>query len=77
VSLVTDGGQATVPDVRGLSARDAVRKLVKVGLVAQASGDGFVVAQQPESGTPFEPGSVCRLTLARLRAGSGGGSGRP
>jgi cell division protein FtsI (penicillin-binding protein 3) len=76
VNLVADGGPATVPDVRGLSAREAVRTLVKVGLVAQASGDGFVVSQQPESGAPLEPGSVCRLTLTRSRTG-GGGTARP
>ncbi|HZT75091.1 MAG TPA: penicillin-binding transpeptidase domain-containing protein [Vicinamibacterales bacterium] len=65
VSLVADGPPGTVPDVRGMSAREAVRKLVKLGLSARASGDGFVVTQSPEPGEPLEPGGVCRLTLAR------------
>ncbi len=65
VSLVADGPPGTVPDVRGMSAREAIRKLVKVGLNAHASGDGFVVAQSPEPGEPLESGGVCQLTLAR------------
>jgi len=65
VSLVADGPPGTVPDVRGMSAREAVRKLVKLGLNAHASGDGFVVAQTPEPGEPLEAGGICQLTLAR------------
>ena len=65
VSLVADGPPGTVPDVRGLSAREAVRKLVKLGLNAHASGDGFVVAQAPAPGEPLELGGTCQLTLAR------------
>ena len=45
VSLVADGPPGTVPDLRGMSAREAVRKLVKLGMNARVSGDGFVVSQ--------------------------------
>ena len=55
----------TVPDVRGLSARDAMRKLVSVGLSARLTGDGFVVSQDPAPGEPIADGRECRLTLAR------------
>jgi hypothetical protein len=48
-----------------MSAREAIRKLVKVGMNAHAAGDGFVVAQSPDPGDPLEPGAVCALTLAR------------
>src|SRR5262249_52043743 len=65
VSLVADGPPGTVPDVRGMSAREAIRKLVKLGLNAHASGDGFVVSQSPQPGEPLEPGGICQLTLAR------------
>jgi cell division protein FtsI (penicillin-binding protein 3) len=68
VSLVADGPPGTVPDVRGMSAREAIRKLVKLGLNAHASGDGFVVSQAPEPGAPLEPGAICQLTLARAPA---------
>src|SRR5581483_11563776 len=65
VSLVADGPPGTVPDVRGLSAREAIRKLVTFGLHAHASGDGFVVSQSPDPGAPLERGGTCQLTLAR------------
>ncbi len=65
VSFVADGTAGTVPDLRGLSARDAILLLAKLGLNARASGDGFVVWQQPEPGSPLEPGAVCQLVLAR------------
>jgi cell division protein FtsI (penicillin-binding protein 3) len=65
VSLVADGPPGTVPDLHGMSAREAVRKLVKLGMHARVSGDGFVVSQDPPAGAPLEPGTVCRLVLDR------------
>jgi cell division protein FtsI (penicillin-binding protein 3) len=65
ISLIADGPPGTVPDVRGMSAREAVRKLVTLGLNAHVSGDGVVVSQSPEPGTPFDPAAVCRLVLQR------------
>ena len=65
VSLVADGPPGTVPDVGGMSAREAVRKLVKVGMHARASGDGFVVSQTPEAGAPIDGDGFCRLVLER------------
>ena len=57
-----------MPDLYGMSARDAVRTLVKIGLMARISGDGLVVSQDPPAGTPLEAGGVCRVTLARSLA---------
>src|SRR4051812_31370880 len=65
VSLVADGPPGTVPDLHGMSARDAVRRLVKVGMNARVTGDGFVVSQIPAAGAPIEGDVVCRLTLDR------------
>jgi cell division protein FtsI (penicillin-binding protein 3) len=65
VSLVADGPPGTVPDLHGMSAREAVRKLVRLGMNARVSGDGFVVSQDPAAGAPLEPGLVCRLVLDR------------
>jgi hypothetical protein len=48
-----------------LSGRDAIRTLVKVGMTARVSGDGFVVSQDPPAGAPLEPGTLCRLFLER------------
>ena len=66
VSLVADGPPGTVPDLRGMSARDAVRRLVKLGMDVRITGDGFVASQDPPAGAALEPGAVCRLVLDRL-----------
>ncbi len=58
----------TVPNVIGLSARVAVRRLTEFGLTARMDGDGFVVRQDPPPGTPAAGGVVCRLTLDRAPA---------
>ena len=54
VSLVADGAPGTMPDLRGMSAREAVRALVRLGMTARVSGDGFVVSQDPAAGTPID-----------------------
>jgi cell division protein FtsI (penicillin-binding protein 3) len=65
VSLVADAPPGTVPDLTGMSARDAIRVLVKLGLSAHVSGDGFVVSQDPAPGAPVDANAVCRLVLER------------
>lgn len=67
----TEGG---MPDLRGLSAREAVRALTSVGLTARMTGQGFVVEQSPAAGTILGGGSTCTLKLARrgLPATTGG-----
>jgi cell division protein FtsI (penicillin-binding protein 3) len=77
VSFVADGTSGTVPDVRGMSVRDALRTLVKLGLNARASGSGVVVAQDPPAGSTIEPGGICRLTLARSAARAPTGTAHP
>jgi cell division protein FtsI (penicillin-binding protein 3) len=54
-----------MPDVRGLSAREAIRALTRLGLTARLTGDGFVVEQTPAAGAPLPHGDTCRLTLGR------------
>jgi beta-lactam-binding protein with PASTA domain len=68
LASAVDGAAAlpgTVPDVHGLSAREAVRQLVKAGLSTHVAGDGIVVSQDPPAGTLIENGTVCRLVLSR------------
>jgi cell division protein FtsI (penicillin-binding protein 3) len=77
VSLVADGPPGTVPDLRGMSAREAVRKLVKLGMNARVSGDGFVVSQVPAAGAPIEGDAVCRLVLDRWPPRHAAGASRP
>jgi membrane peptidoglycan carboxypeptidase len=64
ISVVS--GPPTVPDVRGLGAREATRRLVRLGLVPRLTGDGIVIDQDPVAGTALEPGRPCRLWLDRI-----------
>jgi cell division protein FtsI (penicillin-binding protein 3) len=77
VTLIVDGAPGQVPDVTGMSARDAIRQLTTVGVNARLSGDGTVTSQDPPPGTPLEAGMVCRLVLDRSAARRPVGSGHP
>jgi cell division protein FtsI (penicillin-binding protein 3) len=62
-----------MPDLRGLSARDANRALTRLGMTGRLNGDGFVLEQSPAAGSVLVPGSACALTLGRqplLRTGA-------
>ena len=59
---MTDTG---LPDLRGMSAREALRELARLGLTARMEGTGIVVDQSPEAGSPLEPGATCTLVLNR------------
>jgi membrane peptidoglycan carboxypeptidase len=54
-----------MPDLRGLSAREALRVTNKIGLRAHLAGDGFVVEQSPRAGDPLVRGDAVTLTLVR------------
>ena len=62
-----------MPDLRGLSARDAVRMLTTVGMTARLSGSGFVIEQSPAAGSALVRGDVCTLTLGRRPPAESGG----
>lgn len=57
-----------MPDLRGLSAREALRMLTRTGLTARMSGDGFVVEQWPAAGSVLGRDLGCVLTLGRRPA---------
>jgi cell division protein FtsI (penicillin-binding protein 3) len=67
ISVALDGPPGTLPDLRGLSAREAVQELARLGLIARLSGDGVVVSQDPAPGTSLDALAACRLTLGRSR----------
>jgi cell division protein FtsI (penicillin-binding protein 3) len=78
--------EAGVPDLTGMSAREALRELARVGLTARMQGAGFVVDQHPSAGSPLEPGATCTLVLDRRpgvpvartpRDGAGSSPARP
>ena len=61
-----------MPDLRGLSAREALRLLSRIGMTARMTGDGFVLDQLPLPGTPLVRGEACTLKLARHATPPGG-----
>jgi cell division protein FtsI (penicillin-binding protein 3) len=73
VPLPATSIQPTVPDLRGLSAREAMRSLAELGLTPRLRGSGIVVDQDPLPGMPLERGSVCMLILDRAPQPTAGG----
>jgi membrane peptidoglycan carboxypeptidase len=57
--------EGLMPDLRGLSAREALRIAAQLGLSARLRGDGVVVKQSPEAGLPVDRGVSCELWLKR------------
>jgi cell division protein FtsI (penicillin-binding protein 3) len=66
VRVVADVPPGTVPDLHGMSGREAIRTMGKLGVTVSVSGDGFVTSQNPEPGTPLEPGAIARVVLSRF-----------
>src|SRR6266540_3980049 len=59
-----EGGFLLTPDVVGLSARQALAVFARLGLTAQLRGTGFVISQEPASGTAVRPGQYQTLHLS-------------
>lgn len=59
---LTDG---RMPDVRGLSARQAVEALSALSVVPRLDGDGFVAEQTPLPNVELDPGATVVLVLQR------------
>jgi cell division protein FtsI (penicillin-binding protein 3) len=78
VALAGGGPQGSlVPDLRGMSVRDALRTLTTLGLNARVEGTGMVVEQTPSPGTPLERGTTCTLILDRDLSRIAGAVGAP
>jgi cell division protein FtsI (penicillin-binding protein 3) len=60
----------TMPDVRGLPAREAARVLMQAGIDPRLSGSGVVARQWPAAGTTVTPGQTCDLVLVRAVSSS-------
>jgi cell division protein FtsI (penicillin-binding protein 3) len=59
------GGASTIPELTGMSARDALHVLAKLGVTARLHGAGSVAHQQPPAGAPIESGMDATLWLER------------
>jgi len=58
------GGRAVVPDVAGMPARTAARRLSQASLDADLRGSGRAVAQSPRAGAIVQRGARVKVTLA-------------
>ena len=54
-----------MPDLRGQSAREALRTLTRIGAAARMTGRGVVIEQSPAAGEPLASGEVGVLRLGR------------
>jgi cell division protein FtsI (penicillin-binding protein 3) len=59
------GSDAVFPDLRGLSARDALHTLSRLGMTAHLNGAGVVVRQDPAPGDPIDRDTASTLWLER------------
>lgn len=66
-ALLVPAAFGLMPDVVGLSARQAVRSMLRIGLTPRLDGDGLVVEQSPAAGAPLIPGEAAVLKLGRRR----------
>ena len=66
LALLRKGKQkrGTMPDVRGMGARDAVYLLESSGIKVKLSGRGKVVEQSIPAGNTIKHGMVCGLKLS-------------
>jgi membrane peptidoglycan carboxypeptidase len=64
-TIIQAAEPGTMPDLQGLSAREAVRVLTQLGVTARMAGDGFVIDHRPLPGEPIVRGDVAKLRLAR------------
>jgi cell division protein FtsI (penicillin-binding protein 3) len=66
------GDVSLLPDLRELSARDAMQAVVRLGMTVRLRGEGHVVDQRPDPGTALEPGGTTTLWLERAPVASNG-----
>jgi cell division protein FtsI (penicillin-binding protein 3) len=65
IAVAASDDSHSMPDLRGLSAREALRRLASRRIAARMQGAGLVVAQSPAPGTPLEAAGTCTLVLDR------------
>jgi membrane peptidoglycan carboxypeptidase len=68
VDTGSQGRAAAFPDLRGLSAREALHALSRLGMTARLNGAGLVVRQQPDAGAAIDRDTTATLWLERRLA---------
>ena len=72
----------SLPDLIGLTVREAMRRLTQRAVPVRITGSGFVTRQEPAPGTPLPLSGPCRLWCSPREAGdihaeAGGGDPHP
>jgi len=65
IADLTTAPPSAFPDLVGMSAREAVRVLARLGYTVQLRGAGLVVEQSPDVGAPLDASTTAVLTLER------------
>ena len=76
LTLGESSGSLVFPDLTGMSAREALRVLARLGLAVRLHGAGVVAQQMPAAGTPIDAVVTAVLSLER-RAPDGDGGKTP
>lgn len=63
VAPPADAPRVAVPEVSGLTARDAIKSLASLGLMPVLEGTGTVMKQDPPAGAPVVKGTTVKLKL--------------
>ena len=61
LSAPQDSLGRALPNLVGLTVRDAIRRLSQRAVEVRISGSGFVTRQEPPPGTPLPLSGPCRL----------------
>ena len=82
LSAPTDSLGRSLPDLVGLTVREAMRRLTQRAVPVRITGSGVVTRQDPAPGTPLPLKGPCRLWCsprepADAQAGAGGGDAPP
>ena len=65
VTMTGSNNTSTFPDLTGLSAREALKTLSRLGVTARLHGTGLVANQQPPPGSPIDTDLTATLWLDR------------
>ncbi len=61
VKMAKGMGKEVMPDLTGLSMRNAMNRIEGKGLIIKISGNGKVIEQTPRPGAVIEKGDICYL----------------
>ena len=64
IPLVTETQQSLVPDFRGLTIREVLKRANELGLTIQIKGSGWAAEQRPAANSPIPASRLCTVTFA-------------